>query len=489
MGFIFRSNDKRFLNPQFATISSSQIEDIHFASLEVLEHTGVKVNHPKAQKLLRERGAHVCEKTGIVKIPPALVEWALRVTPSKVTIYDRLGKVKLRLEDHRVYFGTIVDNFYIIDPQTGTHVKCRREHIPSIAKVADALENIDFVNPGGCIHGVPHELANRLVFKDVLMSTTKPVIFDPRSADELKQAITLCETIAGGSNSLRERPFLLAYFEPLSPLVYPKEMLDILFLAAKHCIPVIPTPMSIGGATAPVTLAGNLTICNAEILSGIVVAQLIQEGLPCIYGGIPGPMDMRTAVFPYGSPETGLLCAALTEMAHYYKLPMFGTAGVTDAVEVNCQAASEITLNCLLSLLSGANLVHDVGMIAGGKGVSMEAMILTNEIIAMLKRAFQTIDTSREFLALDIIDSVGPGGNFLTCDHTLKYHRRVWEPEVFQRIDIEKWLRSPQRLSDKLRQKLQEVLASHNPVPLDDKLMSQLDKIEKSWWREYKSDS
>ena len=108
----------------------------------MLERTGVRVDHPKMRKLLHEAGAHVCERTRIVKIPPALVEWALKVTPSKVTIYDRLGRVKLRLEDHKVYFGAVADIFYVIDPQTGTHVKCTREYVPSIVKVADALENI-----------------------------------------------------------------------------------------------------------------------------------------------------------------------------------------------------------------------------------------------------------------------------------------------------------------------------------------------------------
>lgn len=484
MNYVFRSKDTRILSPHFAMLSPSQMEDIHFASLEVLEHTGVRVDHPRVRKLLRERGAHVCQRTGIVKIPPVLVEWALKVAPSKVTIYDRLGRIKLRLEGHRVHFGAVADIFYVIDPQTGTHVKCTREYVTPILKVADASENIDFVNPAGCIQGVPPELANRLSLKDALMSTTKPLIWEPRSVRELEQAIALCEMIVGGRDRLVEQPFLLVYCEPISPLVHIWEALEILFLAGKHRIPVIYTPMSIGGSTAPVTLAGNLTICNAEVLSGIVITQLIQEGLPCIYGGIPGPMDMRTAMFPYGSPESALLCAALTEMAHYYHLPMFGTAGVTEAVEVNCQAASEITLNCMLSLLSGANLVHNVGLIAGGKGVSMEIMILTNEIIAMLRRSLQTIDTGGDFLALDVIDSVGPGGNFLTQDHTLKYYRRIWSPEVFQRIDIERWLASPQGLSERVAQKLQEILTGHIPTPLDGKLASELDRIEKSWWRE-----
>ena len=487
MNTMFRANHEKFLRPHLAMLSPAQVKDLHLASSEILENTGVRVDHPKARELLCEGGARTCERTNVVKIPPTLVEWAIKVAPSKVTIYDRFGKVKLRLEDYRVHFGTVIDIFYLVDPQTGTHVKCKRKHLPSIVKVADALENIDFVNPGGMIQDVPSELANLLVFKDVLMSTTKPIIFDPHSADELGQVITLCKAVMGEPDRLRQRPFVLAYFEPFSPLVHPRSMLDILFLAAKHGIPVIYTPMSIGGATAPVTLAGNLAICNAEILSGIVIAQLIQEGLPCIYGGIPGPMDMRTAVFPYGAPESALLCAALTEMAHYYRLPMFGTAGVTDAVEVNCQAASEITLNCLLSLLSGANLVHDVGMIAGGKGVSMEAMILTNEIITMLRQSLQTIDTGTDFLALDTIDSVGPGGNFLAEEHTLKYHRAIWVPEVFQRIDLEKWLDAPQRLSERLRQKVQEILTNHHSPALDERTVNQLNRIEESWWHKYKS--
>ena len=126
-------------------------------------------------------------------------------------------------------------------------------------------------------------------------------------------------------------------------------------------------------------------------------------------------------------------------------------------------------------------------MIAGGKGVSMEAMILTNEIITMLRQSLQTIDTGTDFLALDTIDSVGPGGNFLAEEHTLKYHRAIWVPEVFQRIDLEKWLDAPQRLSERLRQKVQEILTNHHSPALDERTVNQLNRIEESWWHKYKS--
>ena len=486
MEFNFHSGDIRFMSPQFSLLSHSQIKDLHFASLEILERTGVRVDHPGVRKLLSDRGASVCEKTNIVKIPPPIVEWAIQMAPSKVTIYDRSGKIKLRLEGHRVYFGAVSDIFYIIDQYTGKPVKCTREHLSSILKVIDALENIDFVNPSGCVQEVPPEITNLISLKDALMGTAKPLIWEPRSLKELKQGISLCEIAAGNRKNLSEKPFLIIYCEPISPLVHIKEALDCLFLAGEYRLPIIYTPMSIGGETAPVTLAGNLAICNAEALSGIVIAQLIREGLPCIYGGIPGPMDMRTAIFPYASPESVLLCAALTEMAHYYNLPMFGTAGVTEAVEVDCQAASEITLNCILALLSGANLVHNVGLTAGGKGVSIEVIIMANEIIEMCRRSLQGIDTDEDLLALDVIDTVGPGGNFITQDHTVKHCRKIWSPKLFQRMDIGRWLDNPQHLSEIIHHKLQQIISTHRTIELEDKITRQLQKMEEIWWREYK---
>ncbi|UCB44857.1 MAG: trimethylamine methyltransferase family protein [Spirochaetota bacterium] len=485
MGLDFRAGDIRFMSPHFSLLSHSQIEDIHLASLEILERTGVRIDHPKVRTLLCDRGASVCEETNIVKIPPAIVESALRMAPRKVTIYDRSGKIKLRLEGRRVYFGAVSDIFYIIDQQTEKPVKCTRAHLPSILKVIDALENIEFVNPSGCVQEVPPEIANLISLKDALIGTTKPLIWEPRSLKELKQGISLCETVAGNRKNLCDKPFLIIYCEPISPLVHIKEALDCLFLAGEYRLPVIYTPMSIGGETAPVTLAGNLAICNAEALSGIVIAQTIREGLPSIYGGIPGPMDMHTAIFPYAAPESMLLCAALTEMAHYYNLPMFGTAGVTEAVEVDCQAASEITLNCILALLSGANLVHNVGLTAGGKEVSIEVMVLANEIIEMCSRSLQAIDTDKDLFALDVINTVGPGGNFITQDHTVKHCRKIWSPKLFQRMDIGKWLENPKHLSDRIHQNLQQIIEKHSPVQLEDKIIEQLKAMEEIWWREH----
>jgi len=464
MGLNFRAGDIRFMSPQFSLLSHSQIEDIHLASLEILECTGVRIDHPKVRTLLRERGASVCEETNIVKIPPVIVESALKMAPHKVTIYDRSGKIKLRLEGRRVHFGAVSDIFYIIDQETEKPVKCTRTHLPLILKVIDALENIDFVNPSGCVQEVPPEIANLISLKDALIGTTKPLIWEPRSPKELKQGIELCETVAGNSKNLSEKPFLIVYCEPISPLVHIKEALDCLFLAGEYCLPVIYTPMSIGGETAPVTFAGNLAIC-------------------CIYGGIPGPMDMQTAIFSYASPESILLCAALTEMAHHYNLPMFGTAGVTEAVEVDCQAASEITLNCILALLSGANLVHNVGLTAGGKGVSIEVMILANEIIEMCSRSLQPIDTERDLFALEVINTVGPGGNFLTQDHTVKHCRKIWSPKLFQRMDIGKWMENPKHLSDRIHQNLKQIIEKHEPLQLEDNITAQLQSMERMWWR------
>ena len=193
---------------------------------------------------------------------------------------------------------------------------------------------------------------------------------------------------------------------------------------------------------------------------------------------------MRTTRFAYGAPETMLLCAAFTDLAHHYHLPMFGTAGVTDAVKMDGQAAAEIALNCFLALGSGANLVHDVGMFAGADSTSMAAMVFTDEVISMLQRVIQPIDTSAESLALDIVETVGPGGNFLSQKHTLKHHREMWTSNLFKRISVDKWLEEPKQLNERIRDKVYEILEKHQPAPLEQGVLDQLDRMEKSWWKE-----
>ncbi len=232
----------------------------------------------------------------------------------------------------------------------------------------------------------------------------------------------------------------------------------------------------------PATLAGTLVIVLAEVLSGLLISQLRVKGAPFVFGGLPGIMDMKTVSFPYGAAELNLLSAALTEMAHYYKLPMFGTAGCGDSKIMDEQNAIEISMSCMFSYLSGANWIHDVGLIGSGSIISPEAMVLADEIIQMIKKTARTIEVNTETLALEIIERIGPKGNFIEEQHTYDNFREAWYPKFFDR---ELFQKADGQNRDGFRSRIcretQRIIKSHIPKPLSRDVLKDLASMEKKW--------
>ncbi|GAH32243.1 unnamed protein product, partial [marine sediment metagenome] len=205
--------------------------------------------------------------------------------------------------------------------------------------------------------------------------------------------------------------------------------------------PIIHTPCIQSGASAPVTLAGALVSANAENLSSLVIAQLKREGVPFLMGGVLTIMDMRDAMMPYGAPELSLALSGFMDIAHYYGVPTWGTAGCSDSKLPDEQAAVEATFSCLFSMLSGANLVHDVGYLESGKTGALETIVMADEIIGYIKRIARGIEVNEETLAVDVIKEIGPGGNFLVHPHTLRnFRKELWEPDLSDRQTLSKWV-------------------------------------------------
>ena len=259
------------------------------------------------------------------------------------------------------------------------------------------------------------------------------------------------------------------YTEPISPLVLAAESTQKLMYMAEKSLPMVFTPGLITGGTGPVTIAGGLIQGNAEILAGYVLAHLIREGTPFIYGGGVLPMDMQTSLMSYASPEFMLATSALTDMAEYYRLPMFSFAGCSDANTYDQQASLEGALWTLLSSLNGGNLVHDVGYINNGLTTSFAQLVVSNEVIGLVRRITRGIEFNDETMALDLIDEIGPGGEFLTSKHTLKNFRRNWFPDLMSRIPYEKWEKQGAKdLGERANDRARQILEQHQPNPLEE---------------------
>jgi trimethylamine---corrinoid protein Co-methyltransferase len=477
-----QANYTHFKSPQFRVLSDSQIKELHFASLQILERTGVAIHAAEALDLLEQAGADVSNPMR-VRIPSLLVEGALRDAPKNVTIYTRDGTPCMHLNGTRSYFGGVVDQPDILDPRTGQ----RRPHTvadtAAMARLLDALPNIDWLMSSQMVHGLPPDIGELVIQLQCTLNSTKPFAASTLNAESLRNILEMCRIVAGGTENLRARPFFINSVEPTSPLVNPREALEMGLVCAEAGVPNIVFGMLMAGATAPATPAATLALANAELLSQLVIIQLKKPGAPVIYGGEPNIMDMRTSIFPYGAPELCLWSAALTEITHSYGLPMLGTAGTTDAKVIGTQAAVEITQQILTAALSGADLVHDIGLMDHCNMVSPELVVLADEIIGMTGVIMGGIEINAETLALDLIDKAGPGGNFLTEPHTFKWFRKHWVPTIMDRkqqaVGDDEAIENCEAL---LREKTLKILEEHVPEPLPEAIVAELRKLERSWF-------
>jgi trimethylamine--corrinoid protein Co-methyltransferase len=254
-----------------------------------------------------------------------------------------------------------------------------------------------------------------------------------------------------------------------------------MIFCAEKGIPQICFGAPQAGSTGPATFAGNIVQGSAESLSGLVFVQLIREAAPFIYGAFTTVMDMRTTIFSYGAPEMSLMSAAIAQMAQFYNLPFFGTAGCSDAKLPDSQAAAEATYSCYASCLTGANLIHDCGLLDHGSLVSPTFMILVNEILNMVKQFMHGVKVDDDALALEVIDRVGPGGHFIEEDHTLAHFRDVWYSDLFDRTVYDVWLeQGGRRFEERLRERTVKVM-EHEPRGLPPDIMKELDRMGQHW--------
>jgi trimethylamine--corrinoid protein Co-methyltransferase len=462
---------------QFEVLSTWKRERIYEAALACLERTGVNVLNNEARSMLGQAGARV---DGIrVRIPPRLIREAVATCPSSFTLWGRDGRASLQVAPGNVYFGPGPTCTYFVDPATGERRATRRGDAALTARVCDALDNVDYVMGLGLISDVTSSLAPVYEFAEMVANTGKPILPWAYSADNVSDIYEIGVAVAGGREALRERPFFALFATFQSPLVQTREDLANVLWAADHDIPVVYLGGGTAGTTAPITGAGSLVITLAGALSGLCILQLKKAGAPVCLGGVPQAMDLRAAWPTYGSPEMSLYSAALSEIYQYLGLPFMGTAGASEAKVLDLQAAIESTLQVILSALSGATLVHDVGFLDCAGIGSLESVVMNDEIISMARRILRGIEVNDETLMLDLVDQVGPGGEFMSHKETARRCRaEIWNPRLLDRQPWVNWeLSGSQTMQVRVQTRLWEILATHNPPPLPEKAQEAIQSI------------
>jgi len=458
---------------QYKPLTEAEVGRIHEASLEVLERTGVQVDHPEALALFEEAGADV--RASRVRLPRSLVEDAIDAAPSKVVLAGRDAEHDLILEDARVHIGTGGAALQILDLETGKIRKALLRDVADMARIVDALENIHFY----LIPIYPTDLHEDQVeiskYYASLANTTKHVQAGVYTLQGIRDVVTMCEQIAGSPEALRARPlvsFITSWM--VSPLMFATDVTTLLMEVCRQGMPVILSAAPMAGSTSPVTLAGTLVQLNAEQLSGLTLTQLASPGTPVVLGPIPATADMRSGKYLGGSVELGISNAAITQLAHLYKIPIYNSAGMTDAKLPDIQAGMEKAQSAIQVALAGTNFIHHAaGMLEDMSTIAYEQFVIDNEMLGMAMRAVRGIDVDDDTLALDAIDRVGPGGHYLADEHTLRYMRteHYYPSDVFDRQGRDEW--EADGATDawlRAKNRARKILAEHEAEPLDPKV-------------------
>ncbi len=452
--------------------SEDQVRAIHDATLEVLHDVGIKVESEEALEIFHGSGASV-EKTdgyGIVTFPPYLVEECIRSAPGTITWYGRNPANDFKAEPHRVGFSTFGECIQLIDPHTLELRPATKKDLADATRVCDYLDEMVLVERAlGSLdqYAESQSLHN---FEAMVTNTGKHIFVGFNDGQCAKRIIEMAAACVGGMQQLRHRPIVTAFVCPTSPLELTQKCTDVIIESARSGIGVGSISMVLAGATAPATLAGALITHNAEVLSAIALAQLARKGTPCTYASCSTIMDLRFAGPAVGAPEYGMLSAGLTRMAQYYQLPCWVGGGHSDSKLPDAQAAYESALTATVSAMAGANIIYGAGCFESGLSFDYAKLLMDCEEIRMIRQTIKGITVTDYEMAVQVIKEVGPGGEFLTHQHTYENMKKMSRPRLFDRRKRESWMEETggRTLTERAYEEARHILENHRPQPLPD---------------------
>ncbi|MFC1791513.1 trimethylamine methyltransferase family protein [Gemmatimonadota bacterium] len=461
------------VRPRISVLDQGQKEFIHARSLEILSKTGVRVDSPKALEVLRSSASVHLEEgtTGVgprARFDEEVVNGAIESAPAVVDIHDRRGELAFRLGQDRARFGVGATNLYYQDPLTDRVERFSREDMAVSTRLGQDLPNFDMVSTMGVIQDYPPETADLYATLEMVANTAKPLVVLVSDEGLFEPALDLLETVHPG---LSDRPFVMPYLNPITPLIINGSTGDKLVTSVERGLPVIYSNLSLAGMSTPITAAGTLVLLNAELLAGLVVAQLTRAGASVILGSLPGFFDMRTLQDFY-DPHSMVANLACAEMMAHYGVPHAGTSGSGIGWGTDLAASGHLWMNHLLSLMGQAGIVPFVGGNLGSKAFSPVMTNYSNDVIGQALRVREGFSIAEEKLDLEAILKRGPGGSFLDTELTMTSFREAYyESELTPRLSLEEWEnRGQPRFEDLLREHTVQLLE-------DQKLLDDHDEI------------
>ncbi len=471
---------KSITNPKIRleVLTPEDVQRVHAATLAIIEDVGVRFPSEKALDVWEAHGARVDRATQIVKAPGDLIEGALENAPASYELAARDPSQDLPLDGNHVYVGTDGCGVEVLDLYSGERRRSCAQDVADIARIADSLEEIAFHWVALSAQDRPARSRGLHELHALWENSTKHVQTESiYSEHEAHAAVAMAAAIAGGRDNLRSRPLLSIMQCTAPPLGQDGGSLEAALIAAEAGLPVGFMTMAACLTTGPATMAGTLAVGNAEVISAIALIQLAHPGAPVFYAAAQTASDLRSGAYTGGGPEDFLFGAATNALADFYDIPLSMGSFATGAKEPNWQAGVDNSLSTFMACAAMSDMLLGVGFLHGSRIWSYAQMLMDCEIFNIVHKIMSGIPVDDETLALEAITAVGPGGNFLAQKHTRVHMREVFLPQFMDRRPYNEWEQKGDGARDWALARAREILASHQPEPLDPHLSAELEQI------------
>lgn len=411
---------------------NSEISKIHEASINVLQNTGIEILHEKARKIYKSNGAKI--KNSIVYLPYNIIEKFVEKAPETFMLHARNPDKTVNFGGEYSVFSPGFGSPYVIDFDGARRVSTYEDYI-NFTKLSSNSSNIDIL--GGVLvelNDIPNKKRHAKMIYAASKYSDKPLYSSALGKKKALDTLKMISLIHGEDQIIKNKTISISIISTMSPLRYDAKMVDAIIEHAKHNQASVISPLVMSGTTGPMTIAGSLVLHNAEVLAGIVLAQMVKPGAPVVYGSASTITDMKTANLIVGCSSHSKFIGGVAQLARYYGLPSRAGGTVTDSLLPDAQSGYEAMMNFLKSIDYGINFQqHSAGLLENYMTMSYEKFIIDDEIISLIKNCNEQVVVSKETLAEEVIAKVGHGGHYVGENHTRKYMRNFRRSKLSNR--------------------------------------------------------
>lgn len=452
-----------WVRPRLTLLDEAQKVRIHDDTLEILSSVGVRVDSERARRLFAESTSPTRVDGERVYIPAELIEWALGAAPTEIRVHDRRGNLAFSLPG-QARFGIGVTALYCQDPATGNVEPFARKHMETMVRLGGALPSFDVISTVGIVQDVSPGESDLYATLEMVTNSTKPLVLLVSDASVFPRVLALIEHLHG---DLAANPFVLPYFNPISPLVINRDTVDKMWHSIERGLPFLYSNYGMAGASTPITPAGALVQLNAELLAGLTLSQLIKEGTGLVLGSLPAFFDMK-GMGSFYDPQSYLVDLACAEMMAHYGLPHCGTSGSGMGWGADLISSGHQWFNHLVSCAGVVGLAPFVGDNLGSKVFSPSIIVYADEVIEQARLFSRGFALDESAVGMDEIAQVGPGGSFLTTGLTLELFRHAYySSSIFPKLTFESWQAQGTPTAESVLKQYTQVLLAGLEAPED----------------------